>query len=121
MQAFPHPILTCLTISACSAILAGQTPPPSQSPLPTVQEAQTFIERVNAALLASSIENSRTAWVARTYITDDTEILTAAASSRAIAQRNQFIAESHHFDSITLPPDLTRQMRLIRSNAHHDT
>jgi peptidyl-dipeptidase A len=72
---------------------------------------------VNAALLASSIENSRTAWVARTYITDDTEILTAAASSRAIAQRNQFIAESHHFDRITLPPDLTRQIRLLRSNA----
>ena len=117
MQSFPHPILTCFAISACSAILAGQATVPSQSPLPTVREAQTFIERVNAALLASSIENSRTAWVARTYITDDTEMLTAAASSRAIAQRNQFIAESHRFDSITLPPDLAREIRLLRSNA----
>ena len=109
--------LTVLAIVACSAIFAAQAAPRSQSSPPTVQEARDFIDRVNAALLASSIENLRAAWVGRTYITDDTEMLTAASASRTIAQRNQFIADSHRFDNLKLPADLAREMMLLRSNA----
>jgi peptidyl-dipeptidase A len=106
MRVFP----ACLAIFAYSATLAAQ-------PAPTVQEARDFIDRVNAALLATSIENSRMSWIGRTYITDDTEMLTAAAGARAIAERNRFIAESHRFDNLTLPPDLARQIQLLRRNA----
>src|SRR5271156_6131660 len=98
-----RPALTCFAIFACSRILVAQAALPSQSPPPTVQEARDFVERVNAALLATSIENSRTDWVGRTYISDDTEMLTAASASRTIAQRNGFIAQSHRFDSLKLP------------------
>ena len=109
----PHPVLTLLAVLACSATLVAQT----ASPSPTVEEAHDFVDRVNTALLASSIESLRTAWVGSTYITDDTEILRATASARAIGQRNQFIAESHRFDNLKLPPDLTRQIMLLRTNA----
>ena len=88
MHAFPRPVFTGLAILAYSATLVAQTAPPA----PTIQEARDFVDRVNTALLASDIESLRTAWVARTYITDDTEILTATSNARAIAQRNQFIA-----------------------------
>lgn len=95
----PHPVLTLLAVLACSATLVAQT----ASPPPTVEEARDFVDRVNTALLASSIESLRAAWVGSTYITDDTEILRATASARAIGQRNQFIAESHRFDNLKLP------------------
>ena len=84
---------------------------------PTVQDARDFVNRVNAALLETSIENERVSWVGATYITDDTEMLNATAASRAIAQRNQFIAESHRFDRLKLPPELARQIMLLRNNA----
>jgi peptidyl-dipeptidase A len=109
----PHPVLTLLAVFACSAALVAQT----ASPSPTVEEARDFVDRANTALLASGIENSRTAWVGRTYITDDTEILIATASARTIALRNQFIAESHRFDNLQLPPDLAREIMLLRTNA----
>jgi len=85
---------------------------PSPEP-PTVAEARKFLEHVNAELLATSIENSRTQWVARTYITDDTEQLSATASARAIARRYQFIADSRRSDGRTLPPDMARQFLLL--------
>ena len=76
-------------------------------------KARAFLDRANAALLASNSESSRAGWIAATYINDDTEALTALAESREIAQWNQFIAESHRFDSIQLPPDLARQIMLL--------
>jgi peptidyl-dipeptidase A len=106
-----------LAIFAYCAILAAQDAPPAQPSRPTVQEARDFLDRVNAALLASSMENSRIAWVGRTYITDDTELLTAASASRSIAERNRFIADSHRFDDLKLPPDLAREIMLLRRNA----
>lgn len=97
------------------ALLGFASMLPAQQP--TIQDARDFVNRVNAALLETSIENERVGWVGATYITDDTEMLTAAAASRAIAQRNQFITESHRFDRLQLPADLARQIMLLRNNA----
>jgi len=97
-----------------SAMLSAQAPPPAK---PTVAEARAFVDRVNAELSTSGIEASRAGWIAATYINDDAEALTAIVGSRRIAQTNQFIAESHRFDSIELPSDLLRQISLLRTNA----
>jgi peptidyl-dipeptidase A len=104
-------------VSFCLFAVAarGQAPPAAQAP--TVQDARAFVDRVNATLLGSNVERSRTAWVAATYISDDTEALTAINSSRWIAQVNQFIAESRRFDGLTLPADVSRQIMLLRTNA----
>src|SRR6516225_3185141 len=110
-------ILTCFAISMCAVTVHAQGAPPATAQEPTIEEARAFVDRVNAALLASSIENARAGWVAGTYITDDTEALTATVASRRIAQVNQFIAESHRFDSLHLPADLARQIMLLRTNA----
>jgi hypothetical protein len=58
----------------------------------------------------SYVEATRAVWIAGTYINDDTEALVASVTSRRIA-------ESHRFDSIELPPDLARQISLLRTNA----
>jgi len=82
-----------------------------------VEGARAFVAHVNDALLASTTESRRARWIAYTYINDDTEELSAIADSRRIEQLKQFIAESHRFDSIQLPPDLARQIKLLRTNA----
>jgi peptidyl-dipeptidase A len=89
----------------------------AQSSPPTVEEAKAFVARVNQALLASGTEASRGQWIAATDINDDTQALTAGIAARRIAQVNQFIAESHRFDSLELPPDVARQIQLLRINA----
>ena len=106
-------LLSAVLVWSCGDALAADPP----AAPPTVAEAREFLERVNAALLAASIESARTEWVGRTYITDDTEQLSAAADARAIAQRYQFIADSRRFDGLTLPPDLARQLLLLRRDA----
>jgi len=108
--------LTCFA-AMCAVTVHAQPAPPATAQGPTVEEARTFVERVNAALLASSIESARAGWVAGTYITDDTEALTATIASRRIGQVNQFIAESHRFDLLDLLADLARQIMLLRINA----
>ena len=97
-----------------SAMVCAQSAAPQK---PTAAEARNFIDRVNAELHASGIEASHASWIAATYINDDSEALTSIVASRRIAQTNQFITESHRFDSIDLPPDLARQIRLLRINA----
>lgn len=95
--------------------LAGSIEPAAIS-APTAKEARAFIEHVNTELTATYIESARANWIARTYITEDTENLIASVGARAIAQESQFIAESHRFDNLTLPADLTRQIKLLRIN-----
>jgi peptidyl-dipeptidase A len=100
-----------------SATLCGQDSRPSPSTTPTAADAKAFLDRVNAALLASGTEAAHANWIRNTYINDDSEALTALIGSRNIAQTNQFIAESHRFDSLQLPPELARQIMLLRTNA----
>ena len=67
-----------------------------------LRKPRDFIERVNTALLASSIERLRTQWVGRTYITEDTEILTASATP-AGSPRETDLSRIHRFDNLTHP------------------
>jgi len=93
MNVKPRSVFALPAVALCRATLPAQMPP-------TVEEARDFLNRVNAALLATINESSCMAWAGRTYINGDTEILTATA--RSIAQTNQFIAEC--FDKLQLPP-----------------
>jgi peptidyl-dipeptidase A len=84
---------------------------------PTVADARAFLDRVNRVQKANGTDGSRAGWVAETYITDDSQAVRAVISARNAAQTKQFITESHRFDGLELPPDLARQMMLLRRNA----
>ncbi len=81
---------------------------------PTVQEAKAFIEDAEAKLLALSVESQRADWVKSTFITDDTEILSAKADERAIAATVDFAKKSTRFDHLKLPEDVARKMKLLK-------
>ena len=81
---------------------------------PTVAEAKAFMDKAEAEILKITVIQQRAQWVQETYITDDTELLTADQNERAIARTTELIEESKRFDSLKLPADLRRKFLLLR-------
>ena len=81
---------------------------------PTVADAKAFMDRTEAELLKMTTMQQRAQWVQETYITDDTELLSASEDERVIARTTELINQSKRFDSINLPPDLKRKFLLLR-------
>src|SRR5262249_33782119 len=85
------------TKSAASAAAKGT---------PTVDEARRFIAAAEAKLMALSIEGQRADWVKSTYITDDTEELSALANQRLIEANTALAKQATRFDKLELPGDV---------------
>src|ERR1019366_1670878 len=81
---------------------------------PTVREAQKFIEDAEARLLPLSVEGQRADWVKSTYITDDTEALAAKSDERLINATVDLAKKSTRFDSLKLPADVARKIKLLK-------
>ena len=81
---------------------------------PTVADAKAFLDDAEAKLLVLSVESGRADWVKDNFITDDTELLAAKADERVIAATVDLAKQSTRFDSLTLPADLARKMKLLR-------
>jgi peptidyl-dipeptidase A len=98
-----------LAISA-TAQTSGHKPP-------TVAEAQSFLDRANAALLKSAVDGSHAEWLAETDINEDSEATSALLNEQSSSLQLQLIAESHRYDKLTLPVSMRRQMMLLQVNA----
>ncbi len=81
---------------------------------PTVREARSFIEDADARLLGLAVEDNRAQWVKSTYITDDTEALAAKADERSIGATVELAKKSTRFDSLKLPEDVARKIKLLK-------
>jgi peptidyl-dipeptidase A len=82
---------------------------------PTVADARAFLEKAEAQLLALNVESGRASWVQSTYITDDTEQLSALANERAIVATVRLAKEATRFDQVDLPPEMARKIRLLKN------
>jgi peptidyl-dipeptidase A len=100
-----------LLISILFSLLAF---PAIMAAAPTVADAKAFMDRAEAELLKIGTMQQRAQWVQETYITDDTELLSASEDERVIARTTQLIDESKQFDSLKLPADLKRKFLLLR-------
>ena len=81
---------------------------------PTVEEARKFIDEVNSRMLELTTESNRAEWVKSTYITDDTEILAAHADRQMIDTNVQYAKQATRFDHLSLPPDLARELKILK-------
>jgi len=81
---------------------------------PNVADARAFIERAEGELLAAWEDAARASWVQSTYITLDTEILSAKASEQATALAVRLAHEAARFQGMDLPEDLSRKLLLLR-------
>jgi peptidyl-dipeptidase A len=102
-----------LTSTPASSFITAD-PLPETTPGPTVAQAKSFIDEVEAKLLSLSVDSNRADWVQATYITEDTEVLAAQANERAIAATVDFAKKATRFDKLKLPPDLARKMELLK-------
>lgn len=89
----------------------------AQTKAPTVADAQAWMAQTESSLLDLVNEGGRAQWVQETYITDDTEALSAKANERIAARMNQAVLESHRFDGVKgMPAELQRKLMLLRLN-----
>ncbi|MDP9170776.1 MAG: M2 family metallopeptidase, partial [Acidobacteriota bacterium] len=99
MKAF---LILALVVSAASA-----------AP-PTVADARAFTDKVEAELFKLSIAANRADWIAQTYITDDTEAITALEGEKLIARETELVNEAKKFEGLNLPADVKRKILLMK-------
>jgi peptidyl-dipeptidase A len=81
---------------------------------PTLAEARAFLDRAQSKLLELTVQDQRAAWVRSTFITYDSEILSAKADENQIAATMQLAKESTRFSQLKMPEDMARQFKLLR-------
>jgi peptidyl-dipeptidase A len=84
------------------------------SPTATVQDATKFLEDAEAKSLALGTEASHADWIHSNFITVDSEVISAAADERAIAEGVRLAKGAVRFDHLKLPPDMARKMMLLK-------
>jgi peptidyl-dipeptidase A len=80
----------------------------------TAADAEKFISDAEKRLFDLNVKLSHADWVKSTYITDDSELLSAEANQELIAATTEFAEESRKFDGLDLPPDVARKIKLLK-------
>ncbi|MEP6569470.1 MAG: M2 family metallopeptidase [Acidobacteriota bacterium] len=80
----------------------------------TPAEAAQFIADAEKRLFDLNVKYSRADWVKSTFITDDTEALSADANEAVIAATTELAMQSRRFDGLQLRPDVGRKMKLLK-------
>src|SRR5436853_7941362 len=94
--------LLCLIAGAISGCNSSSSP--SGSAAPTADEAKKFIDNVNATSLKLGHESGQASWVQSTYITDDTEAISARANQAFIDTMAKFAKDAMKFDKVEVAP-----------------
>src|SRR6476646_117629 len=81
---------------------------------PTADEARKFIDDANETILRVSVAEGQTGWVAETFITEDTEAISARANQAFSDEIAKLAKASTRFDKLDLPADLRRQLNLLK-------
>ena len=81
----------------------------------TRAEAEAFLKDAETKLLKVGNEAQRASWIQSTYITEDTEALTADANEAAINVTKQLARGAVRFDKLNLPPDMKRKLYLLKN------
>src|SRR5438552_15974298 len=99
-------IIVAVVAAACAKGATGPTP----------ADAKAFLDRVNQTTLKLGIEQGRAGWVQQTYITDDTETLSAHATQAAVDAGVRFAKESTTYDRVDVPVHERRQLTLLKTS-----
>src|ERR1700719_2648552 len=76
----------------------------------TPEGARKFIEAAETKLLDLWIRASRAQWVQRTFITHDTEILSAQADQVVKATTADLASQASQYEHLKLPEDVARKI-----------
>ena len=109
--AFLFLIVGLSLMSSCSN---NPTPVSTSGGKGTPAEAEKFVAEAEKRLFDLNIKFSRADWIKSTFITDDTEALSAEANKDVIAATTELADQSVRFDGLDLPYDVARKLKLIK-------
>ena len=115
MKHFLNALCGALTLATLSSCAPQGAAPPAVNVAPA-ESADEFVVRVNKELAALNDENSAAGWTESTYITVDTQLLSAKANERYLAYLNQALEQSRRFDGQKLSPATARALMKLRLN-----
>jgi len=96
-----------MVIAAALAVTAGCSKR-------TPEQAKAFADKAEAELFDLTNASGIAQWVQETYITGDTQAISAAANEKLIAAQVRLAKEAAQFDGLTLPEDVKRKLLLIK-------
>lgn len=82
--------------------------------VPTAADAQRFVEQAESRLLELGVRSNRAAWVQATYITEDTQKISAAASEAYLSAAVELAKEAARYDDVQVSPDIRRRLELLK-------
>ena len=96
------PLCACVLLASCGA----------RKPAP--DEARQFIDSAEQKLMALNIDAGRADWVKSTYITDDTEAISAKLDQHAIDAQVDYAKQSTRFDGLALDAVTARKIQILK-------
>lgn len=111
-RAFLISSLGLALLSSC--VKSGGGPDAGSSAKGTPAEAEQFVADAEKRLLELNIKYARADWVKSTFITDDTESLSAEANKQVIEATTEMAEQSRRFDGLNLPYDTARKLKLLK-------
>jgi len=113
-----------LSLAGLMSIILGMTlvlscnnttnPGSNPNAKPSAAEAEKFITDAESKLFALNLKYSRADWIKSTYITDDTEALSADANKDVIAATTELAEQSRRFEGLALSPEAARKIKLLK-------
>lgn len=88
--------------------IAAQNPPTSST------SAEQFMHDAETRLNDVGIKSGRASWVQATYITEDTEALSASTNEEVLATTTELVNEARRFHGERLSPMLQRKFNLLK-------
>jgi peptidyl-dipeptidase A len=104
----------CLVLVLCLMSSCVNNNQPSASANANAAEAEKFISEAEKRLLDLNLKYSRADWVKSTFITKETEELSADANKELIAATTELAEQAARFDGVSLAPDVQRKMKLLK-------
>jgi len=77
-------------------------------------QAAAFVQQADADLRKLWMQRDRTSWINMNFITDDSDLVSARAEEASMEYLSRKIRESRRFDGLQLPPEVARQLWLLR-------
>ncbi|MGH9424788.1 MAG: M2 family metallopeptidase [Terriglobia bacterium] len=107
-------LVSCLGLALLSSCVKSGGPDVGSNVKGTPAEAEQFVVDAEKRLLELNIKYARADWVKSTFITDDTEALSAEANKQVIEATTELAEQSRRFDGVDLPHDTARKIKLLK-------
>jgi peptidyl-dipeptidase A len=98
--------------AACRNVIAPGTDREADGTNP---DAQTFLTEANATMLRLSNEANQAGWVQGTYITPDTEAISARAQAAFMTAVTNYAKQAARYDNVEGPPETRRQLNVLKN------